>query len=59
MKISAVREAISEAERFIKRAKMLKEDQYLRGETPWGALSASCKRSSLDLSKALAKMRAS
>ena len=59
MKISAVREAISEAERFIKRAKAIKEEQFARGEATWGALSASCKRSSLDLSRALAKMRAS
>ena len=64
MKMSAVKEAIVEAERFLKRAKKLRP--YVKDDYPQessyaaeGAESASCKRASMDLTRSLAKMRQS
>ncbi len=55
MKHSNVKSAIAEAERFLKRAKKLIPDDY--GKVSTGENAAACKRASLDLTKALAKMR--
>ena len=64
MKISAVKEAIAEAERFLEKAKKVRpyvEENYPQASSYAvdGADTAACKRSSLDLSKALSKMRQS
>lgn len=65
MKMAAVKEAIAEAERFIKVAKQVKEQKetFYDGTTitiiPHGAIPAACKRASMDLTRALAKMRRS
>ncbi|MDD4390233.1 MAG: hypothetical protein PHW03_05455 [Eubacteriales bacterium] len=64
MEIAAVREAIKEAERFIQKAKKVKQMTFSNGEkstvyTEYGSESAACKRASMDLTKALAKMRKS
>lgn len=63
MKTEDVKEAIREAERFIKKARKIhdvgwtdcsgKKQVYLK----CGADAAACKRSSMDLTRALAKMR--
>jgi len=65
MKMAVVKEAIAEAERFIKAAKKVKDkkvtnicgDTYSIIET--GAIPAACKRASMDLTRSLAKMRRS
>ena len=65
MKMAAVKEAIAEAERFIKKAKNVKEDAWkdkfgnVHKFNPSGASAAACKRASMDLTRALAKMRQS
>jgi hypothetical protein len=65
MKMAAVKEAIQEAERFIKAAKKIKETTckdcfgIVRKFDPYGADAAACKRASMDLTRALAKMRRS
>lgn len=57
MKKSNVETAIAEAKRFLKRAKAANAE--LETDISWGKgeLNAACKRASLDLTKALAKMR--
>jgi len=56
-------EAEEWANRFLKRVKVLRkryqEDEYMRNYFPWGGSSenAAVKRTSLDLSKALVKIR--
>jgi hypothetical protein len=59
MKIADVKEAIKEAERFIKKAKEVRESTWAKGDVHTGKGSASCKRASLDLAVALSKMRRS
>lgn len=66
MRLERIDEAINEAERFLKRAKAARvqaevackqhpTDKYLWISS--GALAAACKRSSMDLSKALVPLR--
>jgi hypothetical protein len=61
MKMVAVNEAIAEAQRFIKAAKQVKAVKFFNGvpaaEAEYGKDSAACKRASMDLTRALAKMR--
>ena len=65
MQYKTVQEAIKEAERFIRAAKQVKEQKetFYDGTTittiPYGAIPAACKRASMDLTRALAKMRRS
>lgn len=51
----ALSEAVFEAERFVKRAKEALRDNY--GDAYYSISRASARRSSLDLSRALAKWR--
>ena len=60
MKIDNVIAAIAEAERFLKRARLVRDEAgknkiYAMA----GANSAACKRASMDLTRALVKMRRS
>ena len=63
MKMPAVKEAIAEAEKFIKRAKNVKEYTWkdssgiTHRHILMGADPAACKRASMDLTRALSKMR--
>lgn len=67
MKISAVKEAIKEAERFIKAAKKIqtgtawdaKTGSYVPSKDyiEIGKDSGACRRASMDLTRALAEMR--
>lgn len=63
MKTKNLREAIEEAERFIKRAKALEDAAYGEGgKVPdvlysYSTEKAAVKRSSMDLSRALSKLR--
>lgn len=65
MTYASLIEAIAGAERFLKRAKELgavpntPEDAGERYWTPDGALSSAVKRSSMDLTRALARLRRS
>jgi hypothetical protein len=77
MKDDAIKEAIAEAERFLKKARQIGKDDVqqmfenpfaMEGESKWSyhkvkgtspTTSAAIRRSSLDLTKALAKMRQS
>ncbi len=56
-KFGNINTAINEAVKFIARAKAYKESMDGK-EFPWGnQYSAACRRTSMDLTKALAKMR--
>lgn len=62
-KIKTLDIAIAEAERFLSAAKSFRKGSQQYGDTknPWlegGALAAYTKRASMDLSRALAKIRA-
>ena len=65
MKIADVGKAISEAERFLKKAKLCREDVYYTAngspkkssKVIEGAIYAATKRASMDLTRALAKLR--
>lgn len=63
MKSNTLEHAISEAERFLHHARILSRTQYMEkfapieGETMPGKLSAQVKRSSMDLTRALANLR--
>lgn len=67
MKMAAVKEAIAEAERFIKVATTLGIYKFydgtqlaeLKSEAEYGQKAAACKRASLDLTHSLEKMRRS
>lgn len=64
MQMSAVKEAIADAERFVKKAKKLEvytcyDGTKLPKEAEIGVRAAACKRASMDLTRALAKMRRS
>ena len=54
-------EAEKEAKRFLERVKIMKQDDSYNNSScyQYGANSASVKRSSLDLSKSLSKLRKS
>lgn len=64
MKMAAVKEAIAEAERFIKAAKKIGvykcyDGMEIKGQAEYGQKAAACKRASMDLTRSLAKMRRS
>jgi hypothetical protein len=64
MQMSAVKEAIADAERFVKKAKKLEvytcyDGTKLPKEAEIGVRAAACKRASMDLTRSLAKMRRS
>ena len=60
MKIDNVIAAIAEAERFLKRARLVRNEAGKNTIFAMnGANAAACKRASLDLTRALAKMRMS
>ncbi len=53
-------EAINEAKRFMARANELKKESERtesKGYLAWGPISSAVRRSSMDLTRALAKMR--
>jgi hypothetical protein len=55
MKREHLKEAVLEATKFINRAKKFKFDEWENSE--YGKCSAACKRTSLDLTMVLAKLR--
>jgi hypothetical protein len=57
MKNKNVLTAIAEAERFLIAAKKVHESRWSKGFAEGGINAAACKRASLDLTRALAKMR--
>ena len=60
MKIALVKEAIAEAERFIRKAKEVKEPKGCSfGIAERGINSSSCKRASMDLIRCLTRLRQS
>lgn len=60
MKENAIIEAKAEAERFLKRVEALMNDPFDWPKMRWGsANTGAVKRASMDLTRALAKMRRS
>jgi len=53
-----LKEAVAEAERFLRRAeKVRSNEKWNKGIADYGTASAACKRASMDLSKALSRLR--